>query len=1074
MDSTVKVGLGAVCSIYVFGVSFAVSPPEQQVSWVFEDEARGSHAIFIEAERLRSRSGWRAGVTAYCDSQPHVCSRGKLGADQTNAYAEASTDIDVPAAGAYNLWVHYDAVCAYDTTFGVQLIQDADEVQLDAGFGGRDQLRWVPWGHGWSVHHKDWSWHHADSSWQKARVTLAKGWTRLVLYKGGQGGHGLNGDHAAWRFVDCMILTNALADEPANRGGTYGFLEHTIDTFSLYLRITVPDTFSEPVPMRTVTPVPHRRPYYRYGEGLCTREGHVSWPFYRPPKPEHLLAPGESSPWCRIPTRLVGENRVRVYSQVLRNDAEQPLGGTKLEFSLSPDGSPVLRTFVVPAGKTEFVLWTTRDPDRPEELQSMDEIRARYRRALAQANTPGRKPTRFLNSVTIWGLRHATDDVALLSETGMTLAPPELAKTRFDELGFAGIFARGGRTGSVREMFAAASDRERTRTTLKELKQRLLELGHEDTPIIMKTMDEPQALPLPAMAREQRFQDGFQQYARERGIEPRALLPAPILKRHPDAVPEEELWQLVRLATEPTDAGPALFYHSQRYRSRAFTDYWAVSREMQEAVFGTQLTGSFINLSPSNLGGGTGFHGGFDYFDLTRRLGQRIAWSESWHENLPMLVTWMDGALNDVLRGAVRGVPGGKAGCHVIISPGRAIRPESAMVKAAVNVAHGMDILDWYCEYPYGELDGLPFRNEPALLAIKRVNYAIGAVESILLESTIRHSGIALLWPRSTYIHDSAHESHDVNSITVPVNAYEQEFIHIHAALAQAGFHADIVNEDDLIAGRLEGYKVLYLVADQIEAQAADAIKHWVQAGGVLYATAGGGLRDEHSQPLDTLAEVYGIKTHALHRAVPGLKHKVTLAGLEPIDVLEPVDADRLARPLQAYCILQSFELDAGMPLARGANGIGVLAVEQRYGKGRSYIVGTLPGVAMMKPAFRPGLYARSTRPEDLHIFDPTGFDDNARDWITLPVREAGLVPAAVCDPPFVEAVVRETDTHYLVCLANHSVTAGTTVVLRFPGTEDITSVRSQQLERELPVKDGRVALTIDYFDFLTAPKPGK
>jgi len=76
----------------------------------------------------------------------------------------------------------------------------------------------------------------------------------------------------------------------------------------------------------------------------------------------------------------------------------------------------------------------------------------------------------------------------------------------------------------------------------------------------------------------------------------------------------------------------------------------------------------------------------------------------------------------------------------------------------------------------------------------------------------------------------------------------------------------------------------------------------------------------------------------------------------------------------------------------------------------------------MMKSAFPEGIYARSTRPDDLHTFHPTEFDSNARAWITAPLRFAAIGPAVRCDPPYVEAIARATDTHLLICVMNHSV----------------------------------------------------
>ena len=74
----------------------------------------------------------------------------------------------------------------------------------------------------------------------------------------------------------------------------------------------------------------------------------------------------------------------------------------------------------------------------------------------------------------------------------------------------------------------------------------------------------------------------------------------------------------------------------------------------------------------------------------------------------------------------------------------------------------------------------------------------------------------------------------------------EQDGRFTHWALAHAGYDANFLAEEDIEAGKLNTYKVLYLHGPQIRRQTASKIADWVRQGGVLAGAAGAGCRDEY------------------------------------------------------------------------------------------------------------------------------------------------------------------------------------------------------------------------------------
>lgn len=164
-------------------------------------------------------------------------------------------------------------------------------------------------------------------------------------------------------------------------------------------------------------------------------------------------------------------------------------------------------------------------------------------------------------------------------------------------------------------------------------------------------------------------------------------------------------------------------------------------------------------------------------------------------------------------------------------------------------LAHGNPKLYW--PYHYGPLHvstECAFSHDlPRLAEIRKISHEIGAVEDILYQGHLRKPEVALLFSQTS-------ESWNFDKKLI------FERILIHKALCHSHIPVDIITENDIIDGYLNKYKVLYLPATNILKKSAGKIEEWVRNGGVLFATASGGLRDEFNQPSKVLKMVYGIK----------------------------------------------------------------------------------------------------------------------------------------------------------------------------------------------------------------------
>src|SRR6266511_715662 len=83
-----------------------------------------------------------------------------------------------------------------------------------------------------------------------------------------------------------------------------------------------------------------------------------------------------------------------------------------------------------------------------------------------------------------------------------------------------------------------------------------------------------------------------------------------------------------------------------------------------------------------------------------------------------------------------------------------------------------------------------------------------------------------------------------------------------YLALVHDQYLVDMLTEEDVAAGRLKDYDVLYTVDPNISARATTAIKQWVRDGGYLFGACGAGSRDEFNEPGPGLAAVFGIEVY--------------------------------------------------------------------------------------------------------------------------------------------------------------------------------------------------------------------
>ena len=82
----------------------------------------------------------------------------------------------------------------------------------------------------------------------------------------------------------------------------------------------------------------------------------------------------------------------------------------------------------------------------------------------------------------------------------------------------------------------------------------------------------------------------------------------------------------------------------------------------------------------------------------------------------------------------------------------------------------------------------------------------------------------------------------------------------LYLSLVHEQYAVDMLTEEDVVAGRLKDYDVLYAADPCISVRAMEGIRGWVRDGGRLFGTCAAGSMNEFGEEVDGLADVFGIE----------------------------------------------------------------------------------------------------------------------------------------------------------------------------------------------------------------------
>jgi hypothetical protein len=550
-------------------------------------------------------------------------------------------------------------------------------------------------------------------------------------------------------------------------------------------------------------------------------------------------------------------------------------------------------------------------------------------------------------------------------------------------------------------------------------------------------MDEPSSVPWEDLVASTNYRAAFHAYLAESGLTPSFFAAAD--------------WDGV-LPTTNKAASPRAFYHTVKFRGRVFTDQCRPGTQALLQKLPSALNAA--NFNEVSTFYGNALVSGIDIFDtLGPRQGFTLGWTEDW---LNWSVTYqLCGYRADFLRAACR--PCGRPfGMYCVWRS-----PWDIEAKAACIIGHGATRLYYYSYGPrYSGMDGASdsYDTYPAL---RRVNYAIGAVEDFLADALPAPSRIALLHADAT----------DVWTLDQENSVFGKDRMGLYLLLTHLGYPVDLVTEDEAAAGKLSAYSMVFCDGSHLRRDAVAPLLAWLKRGGVLYVGPGSLARDEYDAPLDVDRQV-GIRRSpfALERQ-PGreIYDFPTLPDLAPVHAGEAV--------FESLCGYQGLVETGSVGTVRATFEDGSPAVVvKNAGRGKLVFCGFFPGLAYQKLAMI-AKQRRDAAGRESTTYGSTDYPAPLREFI------GGLAALAAVEPPvrtshyLLEARRLDGPSGTVITLSNWTGAALKNAQVSFArnGRAGTPALIANGVGKQVE-KDGIVTLTFDMetpADFVVLPDRG-
>ena len=524
----------------------------------------------------------------------------------------------------------------------------------------------------------------------------------------------------------------------------------------------------------------------------------------------------------------------------------------------------------------------------------------------------------------------------------------------------------------------------------------------------------------------------FHAWLQERNVRPAELG----VKALGDVVPIESPAMLRQRQKQDPKAANRIFYYTARFRQAAATERLRWLTESFHRYAATNiLTSSLVADHPYFSGSGLGMGmdepnmawGGYplslDWFDLARQRAVDVIGIEDWMGLQYMYgprYTWEGFQLMGFQAAIFRS---GSRGLQPIIAWITPSDETNLVLKSSSALAQGAKHFYYWTYGPtatstenyWSDLRG-------AYDGIVRMTRQLASAEHIIAPGSTRKTRVALLYSISS----------DLWQPWGYIHMLERRATYL--ALVHDHYMVDMLTDEDIAAGRLKEYEVLYAVDPNISARATAAIEQWVRDGGYLFGSCGAGSRDEFNEPGPGLARVFGIEP-AVRSEVHRAEYRVrgSLNGIDYVDLVRLDRTSLLGEPATfgVLGVRVTFTPVGSQVIGRFKRNNAPAAVLNEFGRGRAVYVGACPGLSYLKDA--------GFVPAELKERYPLA----QRRLLTGVVAARGVMRLVELSHPVVEAGVYDAPAGTALVLANFTYRPIQALTVRVPIAKPIKVVRS-------------------------------
>lgn len=492
----------------------------------------------------------------------------------------------------------------------------------------------------------------------------------------------------------------------------------------------------------------------------------------------------------------------------------------------------------------------------------------------------------------------------------------------------------------------------------------------------------------------------FRGWLKAQGIDPRELAPDLVVK------PGEDPW--AQIAPRLDKSQRKLYYYTVRFRSRILTDFFktvtAVVQRHQPALRTASNTSLELTFAKNMLDRGV------DLFEVYGENALTHGHAEDANSFPPSGQTGT--YIMDTLRAACK-ANGQPFGTYIISTcPGWDIT-----ARAVAAVGHGAKFLHYYDYGPYHAASSDPQSQRPDFIpAVKEANYIIGHAEDDLMDAQPVSTPVALLVARSTDVWtDTKDMDYVSNSGT--------ERVYLYLLLRHLGYPVDILTEDDVLAGRAEAYRAIFMTESHLADGVLPRLLDWVKRGGFLYAGAGSARFNQFHEPLTGLEELGLRRESFVFRGTPGYW---------PYHLGVETAVQFNGREVEGAGGYQKLAADtAGEVKLRFADG-SPCAVEIPHGRGRVVYVGFFPATTYVRAASIPLLKEQEelrASGQPYRTFGSTHYPGEYRELVRSLLTPLDYTPPVRVSDPLVEGCLMAGKKQHVLLLANWSGTLQTVTV---------------------------------------------